>query len=442
MASVNDTLMNRGIRHAVYLEQLAAAEVDKMISWMDSKLWPDIRATLDARLRQVAATGNVGGAWRTKRYKEMLAILDGQIKGGMDSMSALAASRLTRLATMEAQWAAASLKESVPLSIAFRTPSLPTIRAIVTSRPMKGRFLKEWYSNLEGTLRRSIAEQINIGLAAGESVQTIAGRIVGIKGHEAAFTGASTHAEMRRGARAVVRTSTNHVSNAAHEATYAENSDIIKEIQWVSTLDARTSDICMALDGQRFKLGQGQRPPAHHQCRSTTVPITKSWKELGIKNAKDVRIGGRVFRDVQTGMNGVAPTRIIYPDWLKAQPAAVQNQILGAERAELFRTGRVPFPRFFSDEGGRLTLAELARLEGLPAPAIEAVAVAAPPPPPPAPPAGFDPSNIRRDAVKAHAADMERSAAAWEKLEKVSWRQQQNIAEWNENFTDYKKFKE
>jgi len=432
MAGVNDALMNRGIRHAVYLDHLATTEVDRMVTWMDKHLWPDIRNTLDARLASIARTGNVGGAWRTTRYREMLAALDGQISAGMGIMSKDAAARLTRLGAIEAQWAKTALADAVPLSVVFRAPSLPTIRAIVTSRPMQGRFLKDWYAGVDGALRSSIRQQINVGLAAGESVPAIAGRIVGIKGAEAGFMGNSTRAFTRRNVRAVVRTTTNHISNAAREATYAENADIIKEVQWVSTLDARTTDICMSLDGQRFKIEQGQRPPAHHQCRSTTVPITKSWKELGIKNAKDKRIGGRVYRDVKTGMNGVAPTRINYGEWLQGQPHDVQDYVLGQQQAALFRSGRVRFPRFYTDEGRRLSITELARLEGIPAPVVEAkmAAILKEPITPPA----FDPSAIRGQAFAEHGAAMEKSAAAWEELEALKWRQQGLIQEYNAEY--------
>ena len=55
--AVNDALLNRGIRHAVFLEQLATREVNHMVRFMDSQLFPDIKRTLDRRLARVAASG-------------------------------------------------------------------------------------------------------------------------------------------------------------------------------------------------------------------------------------------------------------------------------------------------------------------------------------------------------------------------------------------------
>ena len=365
MGSVNDAILNRGIRHAVYLDQLATGEVDRMVRFMDRELFPDVKRILDRRLGRIASTGFERGVHTTARYKQMMKMLDAQISGAMKFMSNDAVARLTRIAANEAQWAQAMLKDTVPLSIGFNQPSMQIIRSIVTAKPFQGQHLKGWYSDLGKGLQSNIRKQVNIGLASGESVPKISARIMGVRGAETGFTGASTRAVMRRQVRAIVRTSTNHVANNAREAMFKENQDLISKVRWVSALDARTSDICQSLDGQEWKVGEGQRPPAHHQCRSTVVPITKSWKELGIKNAKDVRVGGRVFRDVQTGLTGVSPTHITYGDWLIKQPAEVQNQIFGVQRAQMLRSGQVKFPQFFSDTGRRLGITELAELEGV-----------------------------------------------------------------------------
>ena len=46
-----------------------------------------------------------------------------------------------------------------------------------------------------------------------------------------------------------------------------------KRVLWVSVLDARTSDICINLDGSIFAIDEGPRPPAHFNCRSIVVPL-------------------------------------------------------------------------------------------------------------------------------------------------------------------------
>lgn len=56
-------------------------------------------------------------------------------------------------------------------------------------------------------------------------------------------------------------------------------------------------------------------------------------------------------------MGGVAEPET-YPQWLRAQPVAVQDRILGARRAAAFRAGTLPVTRF-TDHGPALTLEQL-----------------------------------------------------------------------------------
>lgn len=73
----------------------------------------------------------------------------------------------------------------------------------------------------------------------------------------------------------LVRTEVNYISNKGTMASYNE-SGVVKEFQYVATLDSRTSDICIDMDGKIFKLADAKVgvnvPPLHPHCRSTTVP--------------------------------------------------------------------------------------------------------------------------------------------------------------------------
>jgi SPP1 gp7 family putative phage head morphogenesis protein len=71
----------------------------------------------------------------------------------------------------------------------------------------------------------------------------------------------------------IMRTAMQHVSNSARQTVWEENSDIVTGYQWVSVLDDKTSDICEELDGEVFEVGEGPLPPAHYNCRSTTVAV-------------------------------------------------------------------------------------------------------------------------------------------------------------------------
>jgi hypothetical protein len=101
-----------------------------------------------------------------------------------------------------------------------------------------------------------------------------------------------------------------------------------------------------------FPIDSGPRPPAHIGCRSCIIPVVKSWRQLGI-DADEVPAGTRA------SMNGQVADSITYPQWLKRQSVAVQNDALGVTRATLFRNGGLSVDRFVDKTGREYTLDEL-----------------------------------------------------------------------------------
>lgn len=45
------------------------------------------------------------------------------------------------------------------------------------------------------------------------------------------------------------------------------------QYEWVSVLDDKTTEICTSRDGKRYPYGKGPLPPAHVNCRSSTMPV-------------------------------------------------------------------------------------------------------------------------------------------------------------------------
>jgi len=167
----------------------------------------------------------------------------------------------------------------------------------------------------------------------------------------------------RRGAEAIARTAVNHVSSRARMLTYQENSDIVKAMMWVSTLDGRTTPICQRLGGQVFPLEGGRRPPgppAHVACRSTITPVLRSWKELGIP-LREAPEGTRA------SLNGQVPARQNYNEFLRGRVAAgdmdTVREALGGTRAKLFAAGGLKVTSFTDRRGRLFNLKELRRRE-------------------------------------------------------------------------------
>lgn len=338
--TVNDELKDRAIRHAIYLEGLKTSEVNKIVRFLDREMIPDI---LDQTRRRLSK--GLG----TRRLNDLLASVDSTIRVGARKVSGQLKEDLKGLALSEAQWQAKVLTEVVPIEASFVTPSGPLLRSIVTSKPFEGQILSQSVNTWGKAAIRDTHKQIRLGMAQGESIDKIVRRVRGAA------------KQTRRNAAAVVRTAVNHISAEARNTTFAENEDIIKGVQFVATLDDRTTLICMSLDGKVFPINEGPRPPMHYQCRSTVTPVVKGLEEMGFSR-KEIR---EFPASTRASMNGQVSDKLSYPDWLKQQPKGFQDSVLGPRRADLFRSGKVTIDKMVSPNFQVRDLAELRRLEGL-----------------------------------------------------------------------------
>lgn len=155
-----------------------------------------------------------------------------------------------------------------------------------------------------------------------------------------------------RHAEALVRTSTNHMAAQARKITEEANSDIVDGFEVVATLDSRTTLICGGLDGKRFP-HEAPRPPYHWSCRSTTIPFIKPEFRIpgldGDRPAKGAEGTEQVSGDTKYGA------------WLRRQPAAFQDDILGKTRGALFRRGGIKIEQFTDRNRATFTIDDLKR---------------------------------------------------------------------------------
>lgn len=350
--TANEALRDLGIRHAVYFQRLKSAEVQRVLAYLNRNLLPDVAAAYRDRLQAIEARGADLGPWTTHRLADIEQTVQGLIDGAMREVAATNAEHLTELGQYESEWQVRTLGQATPIAVDWRTPSPVTIRSIVSSEPFSGDVLSGWWVKLAQGTQAVISREISTGLSAGETVDQIVRRLRGEDGYGGAF------GYTRRGAESIVRTAATHVSAEARDATYAENADIVKGWQFVATLDARTTLVCMEADGKEYGVNEAtsKMPPLHFNCRSTTVPVLKSWKELGIPLKESTP-------STRASLDGQVAEGTTYPEWLKRQPNAVQNEVLGKGRADLFRGG-LTIDRFVDDQGRPLTLKALRAIEG------------------------------------------------------------------------------
>lgn len=342
--SVNERILSALIRHGVYLERFKAGEARKILSLLSQGLIPDAADKLRIRLSRINLRGYDSGVVTTARYKDMIAAVNAIIDENFGSVLGELKGDLVDLSKYEAKFNTDLLDRVVGrFGVDFSSPDIPTLRAVVTATPFEGKLLSEWVEDLSVATQKRMQQQLSIGLAQGETVDDLVRRFESIEG----VNGAT-----RRGTEALIRTAVTSVSSHAREQTFAENDDVIERVQFVATLDTRTTFICRSLDGKTFPIGEGPRPPLHINCRSTIVPIVISASKAGLK--LDQIPGARA------SMNGAVPDTLTYEDWLRDQDASTQVEALGRGRYKLWKAGKLSLADMVDSSGRPLTLEEIA----------------------------------------------------------------------------------
>ena len=340
--AVNDDLLDELTRHQVYLQRLSSGIVRKIVALLQRS---------DARLIERLLQEDVTELSRT-RQEALLRELRRIIESVYEDATGALQVELEGLAEYEGEFQLDLFERVVPVRLDTVAPGAEQIIAAVNSRPFQGKLLREVYRELPAATFRKVRDTIRAGFVEG---RTIDQTVRDLRGTRANGFKDGVLEQTRRQAESVVRTAVNHTSNTAREYIYERNSDLIKGVRWNATLDGRTTLVCMARDGKVYDPGKGPRPPAHFNCRSSTSPVLKSWRELGF-DADELPAGTR------SSMNGQVPADQDYDAWLRKQSREFQDDVLGERKAALFRQG-VKVDRFVDRKGREYTLDELRRRE-------------------------------------------------------------------------------
>jgi len=318
-------------------------------------------AVAGARDRRIAALVRQVRALVGPAYQQLLGELQQSLQAAGLQQSAWAAG------TLDVALGAAGAQ----IQIAAGPISPEMLRAIVEHDPFRGATLNEWAARQADTTVFQVRRQVQLGLLQGETVAELIDRVRGqetgffardpatgalvARGTEGAevvprYTGGVLQTSTRQ-AEALVRTAVNQVVTKAHFETYAANSDITSQYEYVATLDSRTTFICMSLDGRTWAYDDpaGKQPPQHWNCRSTIVPIV-DWKGLGIEPPPE---------STRASAGGQVKSSVTYGDWLRRQSAAKQDEILGPTRARLFRDGKLSMRDLVTSENRIALISDL-----------------------------------------------------------------------------------
>lgn len=337
--STNQMLRNDAVRHAARIARLSNLEQQQMSAFIEEQILPDLLV----RLRAVDPTSETGRR-REAKLKKLVADFRDIHSSLESSLLSMAESSAGNMASMEIGSVLKSMGNRIPdVGIELERPSIESVRQAVMSQPIYGQSRQTWFTALKDDSVRRVNQQLQLSVANGESVPQASARIRSAIGTTAV------------NARTIARTGLTASSAIAREETYKANSDVISSVQYVATLDKRTSMICAGLDGKVFPIGEGPRPPQHPNCRSTTVPVVKSFSELGLV--------GDLPSATRSSLDGQVPESMTFSRWIKQQDADIQDEVLGKKNAERFRKGKVTFDSLV--ESRTMNSSQLRAAEGI-----------------------------------------------------------------------------
>jgi hypothetical protein len=200
-----------------------------------------------------------------------------------------------------------AMAESAGKKAALDSISKDRLAEIFDGDAIEGRTVDEWRKRNKLRFHRNLSQQAQLGLSNNETLEEIQTR----------FT-ENVFKPQLRVEQALAKTAANNLSNAAiFEA--AEASGLSRGYRLKVTLDGRTSKICLsyaATPATIYPYTSGSpRAPFHFRCRTILLPV----------------IIGKEHQDIP-------------PDgdkWFAGLKESTQNEILGKERAVLFRRGRI-----------------------------------------------------------------------------------------------------
>lgn len=357
MASVNEEIAERVRKHVVNLMRFEASVRREVLTILEGV--------------SKGIVGELSGSGLSpSRQDRLRAVLGtvGQIIGtAYTQMANLTGERLGELAELESEYTVKTLGDTIPVEVETTSLSPTQLRTLAGDALIDGAITKDWFAKQSEDLRFAFAKTLREGLAMGEDTAKLVRRVRGYKAKDGTeVKGVMEVSKVQ--AETLVRTAVQQVANSSALASFQANSDLIKAVQQISTLDSRTSVTCVAYSGKQWDVQSlspighdlpfNAGPPRHWRCRSRLVPITKSWKELGFDQEE-------VPPSKRASMDGEVPADLPLNKWLEGKSDAFIEDLLGPGRAKLWKSGTVSLTNMVGQDGRPLSIKALRDKYGL-----------------------------------------------------------------------------
>lgn len=374
--NASDIIADRLIQRGIYLERYKAGFNNRILAELEK-----LEDGLTRELVTLFSKGVPNPSRRVQRLENLLGETRHVIRRAYAEKKSLSGKELTRLAANEQAYVVSAINDTAGIEIADRVLNYDELKKLTDDTLIQGAKSADWWDRQGEDLQKRFGDQMRHGVLRGETLDQLTARVRGTQAR--AFTDGVMPATKRQ-AEALVRTSVQAVANETRDQFYKANADIVNAIQWIATLDSRTTHICMALSGKMWTT-EGHKPighsleypgaTAHWNCRSTQVAVLKKWEdlvagqdeaELDEEFRKQLAAQGfspdeiaKIKRNTRASMDGQVARDISFDEWLKSKPPEFQDQMLGKGKGRLFRDGKITLTDLVDQRLRPLTIDEL-----------------------------------------------------------------------------------
>jgi len=224
-------------------------------------------------------------------------------------------------------------------------PSEAVLERLASTSVVQGAAQGAWWARQDADLTFRYAQAVRQGIVAAETNQQIVQRVQQVMEIS------------RKNAATLVQTSVATVANDARMAVYDANEDIIKRYRALATLDTNTCLICAPLDGKEW---DKNKEPIGHSFPFPVYPKHPNCRCLLLGRVTTGEPGGG-----RATAGGPVPAKTTFGDWLERQSPAKVDEILGKERADLYKAGKLTLDDLVNGSGKPLKVSELKRKYGV-----------------------------------------------------------------------------
>lgn len=326
--------IDQATRHKVMVQSYAEWQAKDASKYVDNVI---AAATAVISLHDIPALSKT-------QLERLYRDLNKVVLDGYQEMQVAQVAQLDLFGESEYQFSLAMLEANATVALAAEKIRESFIDTLMAVKPGIQMSIGEALESYGRSKAREIVRAVSDGHIAGLTSQAVSANVAQLAPMQKTQAGS------------LVRTMVNAVSVQARQDVFAQNADILEGYQWLSTLDSRTTLICASRDGKVYPIGSKIKPPAHWGCRSDMIAKIKPEYDA-IPEGVRPSVGAEGAEQVSSATT--------YGQWLKRQPAAFQDEVLGPQRAALFRRGGLSIDAFTTRQGRVYTLDELRRKQPL-----------------------------------------------------------------------------